>query len=147
MRQLVTYASHIEDPTAYAFAVFDSIESTEKFFLTAQIYFEMFPGSPLQTIYLACDEFVEYTNYKEFRNDFEVRNITDVEYIVLYHIFGDAGYYNGLDVSFGHTKIFKILECFGDLPYEEKPELVKELADLYPECNLAFSGEDSAYIL
>lgn len=147
MKQLVTYASHIDDPTAYAFAVFDSMEETEKFFRTAMIYFEMFPRDPLQTIYLASDKFVEYTNYKQFRNDFEVQNITEEQYKSLKALFTGGFSNHGSCGEFGHTQIFDIIECFGDLPYEEKPELVKELTDLYPECNLVFSGEDTVQIL
>jgi hypothetical protein len=146
MKQLVTYASHVEDPTAYAFMVFDSIEDTEKFFRTAQIYFEMYPGDTLQTIYLTSDKFVEYTNYMKFRNDFEVKNISNEQYQTLKAVFTGECSNHGACGEFGHTQVFDIIECFGNLPYEEKPELVKELTDLYPECDLALSGEDGVYI-
>ena len=72
----------------------------------------MFPGSKLQTIYLAGDEFIEYTSYKEFRNDFEVKNITDEQYKSLKVLFADKF------GAFGHTHIFDTIECFGRLPYE-----------------------------
>jgi hypothetical protein len=77
MKQLVKFEKDWADEfTLEAFTVVNDYKEVEKLFAIAEIYFEVFGELEL---YFGTNEYITFDDYKDYRNSFEVSNITDDE--------------------------------------------------------------------
>lgn len=78
MKQLIKFKSDWADEfTVEAFTV-RTLEEVEKLFTLAMIYFEVCPGKELE-VGFGTNEDLTFSDYKDFRNCFEVFNLDDNE--------------------------------------------------------------------
>jgi hypothetical protein len=78
MKQLIKFKSDWADEfTVEAFAV-RTLEEVEELFTLAVIYFEVCPGKELE-VGFGTNEDLTFSDYKDFRNCFEVFNLDDNE--------------------------------------------------------------------
>jgi len=107
----------------YGFKVFPDIKSAERIFKIAELFWVQYPGK-LVEFGFGREGWLEARSYKEYRNMFEVIEISEQEAKVLNKLFG-----NDWDeyADYGLTQIFKFED---GLDISDWPEnLQKELAE------------------
>ena len=78
MKQLVKFnACWADEFNVEAFTLWD-LEETQRYFEVAQILFDLFDGKEFE-VGFGTNQDLEFSDYKDFRNHFEVINIEDSE--------------------------------------------------------------------
>jgi hypothetical protein len=78
MKQLVKFSDNWADEfNVEAFTVWD-LEETQRYFEVAQILFDLFDGEEFE-VGFGTNQNLEFSDYKDFRNHFEVINLEDGE--------------------------------------------------------------------
>jgi hypothetical protein len=151
MKQLVKFESDWADEfTVEAFAV-RTLEEVEELFTLAMIYFEVCPGKELE-INFGTNEALTFSDYKDFRNRFEVFNLEDNEVEVFQKYFyyylpenpPEFGTGSGVFDPNVFFEEFFTLYKYGELPekaIEELKQLVPEFDDWLKMCDAEKNGD------